>query len=380
MVIGGGLYLDKPDAGRLGAFLFSGVLLAQCRYESILFVLPVGLVVLWSWFKDRQVSVPWQLIICPVLLIPYLWQHRVFGASTYMWQMADVTDADEPFGLQYMYDNLGRAVGFFFDFTYKIPNSWLLVAVGAIALLLLFVVGLRHIREFSSLDSFTQVGVMFMPGFALLFLLLLGYGWEFDNPVIRRLSLPLHIPLALAGAYLLFHVIQSRKIHLLATGVIAVYYMAYAFPITTQRYYSRIYTPGQEFQLAEKFLDQHPDERMVVIADNAGFFILFGKDSLSTAFANLRKKAIKFYIQQPNSAPVYYFRRLVYNPVTGDYAASSRGHLSDDFVLEPIWEEAFTEMRKVQFARVVDVKGVELEEIEFENPGDYLQHWARNLP
>ncbi|MGE9292494.1 MAG: glycosyltransferase family 39 protein, partial [Puniceicoccales bacterium] len=65
----GAFYLQAPDGWRLGAFAFSGILLSQCRYESGIFIIPVGMVIIWSWIRDRRLLVPWALIVCPLFLV-----------------------------------------------------------------------------------------------------------------------------------------------------------------------------------------------------------------------------------------------------------------------------------------------------------------------
>ena len=373
----GGYYLQSPNAWRLGALVLSGILLAQCRYESVLFVLPVGLIAIWSWVRERRLLVPWVLILCPVLLVPALWQHRVFRLAKNMWQMGD---GMEPFGIRYVYDNFGRAVRFFFDFGLDTPDSWLLSILGLVALLLFAVRGGRQLREFSRISPVLQASLLFLPGFLLLFLLLLGYGWEFDSPVIQRLNLPLQIPLAVAASYLIWGYITNRRVRRIAAAVLAVYFLAYAYPATSRRAYAQTYLVGHEFRLAEKFLKQHEGERMMIVADDVPYFSLYDVDCIVTNLANDSKGRFKYYLHQPGSPPVYYFRRLVYDPVNKRYKKSSSVDLDEDFVFEPAWEYTYSELRKVEFLRIVDVKGVEVEEPEYESTADYIQFWGKHLP
>ncbi len=377
----GGYYLKAPDDNRLGAFIYSALLMAQCRYETVLFVLPVGLIVIWSWIRMRELIVPWLLILCPVFLIPYLWQQRVFRVSEQMWQMGTNGRDLEPFGFKYAYDNIGRAVNFFFDFGSGTPNSWLLAAIGLVALLLFLVRGARRWRSFRQLSPLMQAGIIFISGFVLLFLLLLCYGWEFDNPIIQRLSLPLGIPFAIAGSYLLFGYCHSVRFHRITAILLAVYFIGYVFPVTSQRRYGLTYQATHEYALAEQFLKEHEGERMMIIADDVMFFTLFGTDVLSTPLANLRKEAFKYYLSQPNSPSIYYFSPSVYNPVQRTFEPSSLGDLDEDFVTETVWEKAYTHMRKVSFKRITDVKNVELIEPEtYKNVGEYLKVWGKNVP
>ena len=376
----GALFLNKPSEDRLAAFVFAAVLLAQSRYESVIFLLPVALLVLYWWIRERQIKVLWPLYLCPVLLIPYLWQHQVFYAHSYMWQMEDVKRGTEPFGLSYVADNLGRSLNWFFSVSEIMGNSVLLSVLGIISIVFLIVMGLSRARNFPEISNTLRAFIFFGLGFALLYLLLLCYSWPFDNILIRRLSLPLYIPLALAAALLVYRVVTAVWVQWTVFALTLLFYFAYALPISAKRIYTLEYMPGHEFQWAQHFMDNNKDERMLVIADDSAFFILQGKDGLSTVLANKRKGAIKYYIDQVNAPPVYYFQRMVWDPAKQQFVNSAKMNLDDDFVLETTWEKSISEVRRVQFSRIVDVKGVELEEQTHEDPMSYLRAWANNLP
>jgi len=376
----GGLYLERPTQMRLGAFALSGVLLAQARYESVLFILPVSCIIIWSWLRDKKLSLPWPLLISPLLLIPYLWQYQVFRANANMWQLNDVEGAKAIFGTQFIPDNFGRAIGFFFDVAKDVPNSWLLSAVGIFCVLLLAVSTLLRWREFRSQSSWLQVFIIMLGGFVVLLLLLLSYAWKFDMPVIVRLTLPLHLPMAIAAAYVLFHVIKHRYAHRVFALGFLVYVMVYALPVTSEREYSLNSVATKDFLAAETFLKEQQGKHMMFIADNSCFFLLFNQDAISTAIANHRKDAFKFFLSYPLSPPVYYFQRLKYDPAEKKFRPASKGRLSDDFVMEVYWEKVINESYKVRMMRVIDIKGIELEELEFDDESEYMRHWARNVP
>jgi hypothetical protein len=165
-----------------------------------------------------------------------------------------------------------------------------------------------------------------------------------------------------------------------ATAVLVIYFLAYSFPATTQRVYSKSYISPNIYELGEKFLSQHAGERMVVISEDIPFFSLYNDYSVSTSIARRRKEQIKFFVSQPSSPPVYWFYREVYDPMTKAYVPDSRGVLDDDFVLEPIWQENLSDFRRVGFMRIVDVKGVQVEEPEYKNTMDYIRFWGKHLP
>ncbi|MFP4156383.1 MAG: hypothetical protein ACLFU4_02090 [Opitutales bacterium] len=376
----GGLYLEKPNADRLGAFALSGILLAQCRYESVIFILIVGAIIVWPWLHQRRMRLYMPLLICPPLLIPYLWQNRVFQVKSRFWQIDELGNAEKPFGAEYMYDNFGRAVGFFFDFSLEVPNSWLLSVLGLLALLLFGVSMAGKLRSFPLCAPRLQAVILFLAGLFILFILLLSYAWDFDAKVIRRLSLPLHLPLAVAGGYLLFEYISNRCVHRFASLGLLLYFFAYALPATSQRLYSHDYIAGGHFDAARNFLEQHKSLEKVVIAENAAFFHTFDVPTLATGLANRRKEAIRFYIEQPLSMPVFYFERLVYQAENEDFQNTAKTQLDAAFITEPFWEETLSAVRKVRISRIVDVEGVEFEKKAYESTDEYLKEWGANLP
>ena len=59
------------------------VLLAQSRYESVLFVGSAAVVIGAGWLRAGRVFLTWPALIAPLLLVPYLWQNRVLSAMRF---------------------------------------------------------------------------------------------------------------------------------------------------------------------------------------------------------------------------------------------------------------------------------------------------------
>ena len=70
-----------------------------------------------------QVGAPRVFILIPLLLTIYALQLTVFEQRTERWQLKDKPDAISLFGLQYLPDNFGHVLRFFFDPGYVQPNS-----------------------------------------------------------------------------------------------------------------------------------------------------------------------------------------------------------------------------------------------------------------
>ncbi|WOO42950.1 glycosyltransferase family 39 protein [Rubellicoccus peritrichatus] len=379
----GSAYLKRPNTDRFGLFTMSAVLLAQTRYESVIFLLPVGLTIFYSWYRERKVFLPYFVYVCPVLLIPYVLQHRIFEVNDGMWQMRDVHRGENPFGFEYFYDNLASAIHVFFSSEGTFGNSILLSAVGVIAMVMFAVLALRHYRDFRGINSSLQSLIFFSVGFVLLFLILMLYAWEFDHPVIRRLAAPLMLPLAFGAAYFVFSYLRNAVFHKVAFGVIALYFLFAAFPDTSKREYLHENNAYQDYQAAEKYMEMREGDRLFVISENVSFFALYPVEVLRLAEAPFRAKQIKYYINQPGSPDLLVFRRMVWSPEKNDYIDDGRFKLDEDiFEYEVVWEDAYQEVMKAQFLRITDVRDVDMPkpEVEPETWEEYLNFWAQNIP
>src|SRR4029077_9326301 len=64
------LYLEVPGPDRLSLLVLSTILLAQSRYESLLYVVCSAGVIVLGWFRIRRVVLSWLAVLSPFLLVP----------------------------------------------------------------------------------------------------------------------------------------------------------------------------------------------------------------------------------------------------------------------------------------------------------------------
>jgi hypothetical protein len=67
----GARLVERRDDTSMTAFCFSALLLAQVRYESVIYLLPVAGIVLWVWWRAGRLILPWPVIFAPLLMIHY---------------------------------------------------------------------------------------------------------------------------------------------------------------------------------------------------------------------------------------------------------------------------------------------------------------------
>jgi hypothetical protein len=187
----GYFYLQSPTPGRLNVLVLLAVLLAQTRYESVLFVFPVGLLILYSWWRERNILLPWSIVVAPLLLIIYPLQRKVTNAYEGFWQMPDTIKS--PFAPGYMTENLSHAMAYFFHTGMELPNSWLLSILFLPAAGLWLLGSLRKrggVRRTEDIH-FNWVLISFGSVIVFNFVLLMAYHWgQLDDILVTRLALP----------------------------------------------------------------------------------------------------------------------------------------------------------------------------------------------
>jgi hypothetical protein len=199
----GKCWVERPSKTSLVAFTYSGLLLAQCRYESILFVIPVGLLILFVWWKEKKILLPWPLFFAPLILVPYVLQNRMLNQSKVLWQLEDHQSA--PFGFQYLEQNLYSAANFFFHLGNDQGNSLLILGIAVVSIVLWLVYKL-HFAAFYPREKTGWRLVAWVFGLTILFnfILLMFYYWgQLDDPVATRLGLPFHLALIVFSTYVL---------------------------------------------------------------------------------------------------------------------------------------------------------------------------------
>lgn len=186
------LYLQSPTAKRLNILILTTVLLAQTRYESVLFVFPVGMLILYSWWREHRVILPRTAALVPLLLVIYPLQRKVTNAYEGFWQMQDAEAT--PFSPGYVTENLSHATAYFFHTGIELPNSLLLSVLFflAIGVLLLGFSRKRITSSSASEMNFKLVAIGFGSVIVFSFLLLMAYHWgQLDDSIATRLVLPL---------------------------------------------------------------------------------------------------------------------------------------------------------------------------------------------
>jgi hypothetical protein len=349
-------YVARRDDASLDAFGLSAILLANTRYESVLFLLPVGLTILWVWWQQRRPQFTWLVIVMPLLMVPAALQNKVFSVRTSSWELAGQPGYEKVFSLAYVPDNIGHALNFLFSTTGEHSNSPVFSALGCLALPFFALWVVKRLWRLRETPPVSAALALFSVGFAAHTLLLLCYFWgKFDDPVIRRLSLPLHLTFALAVVTVAAEAGSPRRVWQVLAVVIGAGFFAYSLPAMARRDYAFQYYVGREMEWRREFIAAHPERDYLFIDNNSICWITHLVSATPIKQAVDNKGTILFNFRNHVFSSIYVFQRLDVDPATGSTTVQKEDRLGADYRLETVWERRFTPLTVSRISRVTAI-------------------------
>jgi hypothetical protein len=223
-------YLRQPDALRLNLLLLVTVLLAQTRYESVLFIIPVAVAILYVWMRDKEVRITKTMIFVPLMFIVFALQRQMMNEFETFWQLPE--GMEHPFGAQFLSENLHIALNFFFHSNDEYPNSLLLTIFFIVAVAVLAYSVVRRRGGFCTLKvrALPWLGVGLI--IAANFMLLMAYHWgHLDDPVAARLALPILLAECVLVLFVFGIAALNRRWQLALGAVMLAYFVCWTRPL-----------------------------------------------------------------------------------------------------------------------------------------------------
>jgi hypothetical protein len=349
-------FAARRDEGSLEALVLSGVLLAHTRYESVLFLLPLAALVLWVWWEGERVILGRLVVCAPLFLLPYALHHQVFSLRESSWELASRPGAEAPFSLAYWPDNAAHALAFFFNFNGSQSNSLVIAVLGFLAAPFFALWTIKTLRKPVAAPRGEVALAWFAVGFALHTALMLCYFWgKFDDPVIRRLSLPLNVALVI-GVVVAVRELAGLLALRVAAGLAVVGLFAHSLPAMARHEYSMEYYVGRETAWRREFIAAHPERDYLVIDNNSIFWVAHLVSATPVLQATSHKENVIFHHRNRSFSAIYVFQRFEVNPDTGGLTVQPDDDLGPDYQLETVWQRRFSLLHVSRISRVVAVK------------------------
>ena len=391
----GARWIERRDGPSLEAFCFSALLLMQVRYESVIYLLPVTLLVLYGWYSARRPLVTWPMVVAPLLVVHYPMHHRIFDVRASAWELASRPGYDVPFALKYVPDNIGHALAFFFAKASDHPNSLVLSALGFIAVPFFALLVIKKVRSLRGESAMSAATIIFAFGFVAQFALLMCYFWgQFDEVVIRRLSLPTHLGMGLAILAVAARFVHPAVMRALLV-VAAVGLVARSVPAMAAHAYNQQYLPGRETAWRRQFIGDQPRNDYLMIDNDTILWVAHKVSATMTEQVANRLEVLAFHMRNRTYSDVYVFQRFNIDEHTGAMTVRKFDALPPNFILETVREERLQFLTLTRISRVKEIRegGAVVstpdpgnhvvpksrKEIE-ERRRQYLEHFIKMLP
>jgi hypothetical protein len=348
-------YIERGDEPSFTALCYSAMLLTQVRYESAIFLLPVAGVVLWVWRRDGRATMSWPVLLIPVLMIHVALHQRVFDIRGSSWQLQSKPGYTKPFSLAYIPDNLVHAARFLFGKSTDQPNSYVLSALGAVALFFFVLLFAKRVKALSREPAISVATIFFTLGFAAQFGLMMCYFWgQFDDPIIRRLSLPTHLWLVVMILSVLQQFPKPAVVRTLI-GVAVFGLIAQGVPSMASHAYNQEYLAGLETAWRRDFIAEQPTKDYLVI-DNDSILWIAHQVTATTVDAAINRRAdLAFFMRTHTFSNIFVFQRFEINPDTGKMKIRDGDDLGPDYVLEPVKAERLMTLTQTRISRLVEI-------------------------
>ncbi|HWA09853.1 MAG TPA: glycosyltransferase family 39 protein [Opitutaceae bacterium] len=350
-------YVERPDTDRLGAFVLAGILLAQTRYESVLFILPVGIVILYVWWRARAIDLAWPIMVAPLLLVIVPLHFNVFKLAAASWQLNDVPGADTPFSPRFFYDNVGHAMNFFLCTDGTQPNSMLVSLLGVVGVGFFVLTFYREHRAIFRSRPAEAVFCIFLLALLVHTVLMLCYFWgTFDDPIIRRLSLPSHLLLIFAFLFvfprLVSHPARWRGLILVS----AFFVLGFTVPSVAMHRYTQENFAARTNAWLSDFLDGLGDDSALAIDGGSGLqWFVHRKSSIAVDALASHPEKYAFHFRNRSFRHFFVVQRMGSDFEHGTSFASIDDDVGDGLQLEPVAEQTFSPVYRIRISRVVAV-------------------------
>ena len=348
------LYLRAPDADRLALLCLATVLLAQSRYESVIFVVPVAVVIVAGWWRIQRVLLPWVAVVTPLLLVPYAWHNRYVSAAPLLWQLGE--GQKSRFSPEYLAGNFWNDLQFLFSFSNAYANSWYLSVLGCAGLAYFLWNAVRWLRRRTPLSPVAWVAVLFGTAITGNFVLLLFYYWSrLTDSIAARFALPACVLFALLAAVLargLDRRWPAMRVAFLGAGV---YLLFSSVPAMAHRFYTSQNLVMKEVDWEHDFVLPRQSGPVLFISNKSTIpWVLWRIPALIIGVARQRGDQLRYHMAQGTFHEVLVAQALRPTTPEGKFGVDPDDVLPDNFRLELLAEKRFGG-RMARLSRLVAV-------------------------
>jgi 4-amino-4-deoxy-L-arabinose transferase-like glycosyltransferase len=334
-------FIKSPSSEAFALLLSSLLVFANIRYESVVF-LPVVLLLLvtkikWQHIKDSS----YLLFAAPLVNLPYLW-NRLLKPQGYYESVKDV----KLFSLGALKDNLALFFCNIIDYKSDLPYASIVTILGILILIYLVIQTLRKKIFVESCQRHFVLILIITIGISSLMYFAHFLG-KYNHPSTARFFIILSLCFAFGPVILraVHPQLFSGRALLLFSAVCLILY----HPVAVEGRFINSLTLNRLTKHCIDFLNKSDDKNLLVFSSRPGQYVALGYGAVNFNYANNNKAALLNEARRHLYSEIIVFQEIMYD--TGKPSADSA--LEPDFVLKPVYEIQTTAESYLKISKVV---------------------------
>ncbi|MGA2094378.1 MAG: glycosyltransferase family 39 protein, partial [Sedimentisphaerales bacterium] len=334
-------FIKSPSSSAF-ALLFSSLLvLANIRYESVVFLPLVVLLVLpnmkWQYLRDSS----FLFFTAPLVNLPYLW-NRLLKPGAYYESVKEIT--------LFSFGAVEKNAALFFrnliDLQYNLPYAGVISVISILIFVYLVVQTCRR-RIFVEKHNRCFIVVLLVTVGLSTLMYFAHFMGQCTHPSTARFFIILSICFALGPVALRAAKPQlfSGRVLLLFAAVCFIYY----HPIAVKGRFVNTLTLNRLTQQCIDFLEKSDNENALVVSSRPGQYVALGFGAVDFNYANNNKAALLNETRRHLYSRLIVFQEIMYE--TGKPSADSA--LDADYILKPLYEIQTTADAYLRISQVV---------------------------
>ncbi|ADE55310.1 hypothetical protein Caka_2293 [Coraliomargarita akajimensis DSM 45221] len=354
VVVLGMAYLRKPTEISEGAFALSGVLLAYGRYESLLFVIPVLLLIVIGWLRSGRILLSIGSVVAAPLLIGLVLQQKFFASKEDLWELH--SGVTQPFALGHAVENFPRALNFFFSLGDNFSNSFLLGIVGFPAVIAVLLYGVRYGKQIYRDFPERVVLLVFVVALLVQFGVILCYhDGKLDRLFASRFALPSYLLLTLSILLLMQHLARPLSVWVYSYGCCLLFLLAFTLPMKAKAIFTERNFVVSELAWIEGILEERNQPRGLLVDRYTVYWTLRDRSALSQPRVELSTERIVREIREGKFTELILVDRRDMQLVDGAVQIPPLEFPRDQIELELIDRKSFKPFRITEVYRATNL-------------------------
>jgi len=293
-------FLIHKDVEVAELLFLSLILLAQCRYESIIFF--TAIILLIPYLINRRIIHKYTFItyITPILLVPIIWQRKlcIHVSEPVRIGLEIYEKTDKLFCLKNLFSNFSKNVFVLLGLN---SHYGFMPVISLLAIIGFYLIVKKNIVGFSKTDLKSElINLYGITSFFLLLIIYSSYYWgNFTFPVSNRLAMVFLPFIILSAIYCLKKVcgkLQTQKKVLMI--ILLAFHLIYYWPYASEQKIINGLSLTYEYNKVLNYIKTNYDiknEKILIISDRPNLYLIHNCGSVNFSYANNNKEKIEYF-------------------------------------------------------------------------------------